>query len=305
MQQTISGIDINYEIIGNHGPWVALISGGRRAYQELLPLSEKIVSHGFRVLLHDRRNTGASSISINAEKIEVEVWADDLRELLSELNAFPTFVGGSSSGARTAIEFYLRYPKDVRGLLLMRLSGGELATKKLSEFYYGQFIPIVEEGGMEALCKTAGDGRFLEKIESNPANLEILMNTPAEYFISTMSKLRDLMLRNVHLPVTDVTEEELQSIEVPTIIIPGNDKIHTAKSSDAAHRAIRGSVIHKLSIIDLDAPIDPFDQWTPYEKEISHVFGEFMKNTLVEEYCELFGIPTPKNDSTVAKMSHF
>ena len=297
MQQTISGVDINYEIVGTHGPWVALMSSGRRGYQELLPLSEKIVSHGFRVLLHDRRNTGASGISINAEKSEVEVWAEDLHELLSELNVSPIFVGGSSSGARTAIEFGLRYPNDVHGLLLLRISGGEFAAKKLPEFYYGRFIRIVEEGGMAALCETDA---FREKIEANPTNLETLMNPPPEYFISTMSKLRDLMIKNSHLPVMDVTEEELQSIEVPTIIISGNDEIHTTESSEAAHRAIRGSVIHKLSIIDFDVPIDPFDQWTPYEKEISNVFSEFMKDTLVEEYRELFGIPAPGRDSNVA-----
>jgi len=279
MQQTISGIDINYEIIGNHGPWVALISGGRRAYQEIVPLSEKIASYGFRVLLHDRRNTGASGISINAEKSEVEVWAEDLHELLSELNVSPIFVGGSSSGARTAIEFGLRYPNDVHGLLLLRISGGEFAAKKLPEFYYGRFIRIVEEGGMAALCKTDA---YRERIEANPANLEALMNMTAKHFIDVMSRLRELFTERAHLPVMGVTEDELQSIKAPTIIIPGNDKTHSSESGQAAHRLIPGSRIHNLPIADQDVPLIPFDQWAPYEVEITDVFCGFMKEIIAE-----------------------
>ena len=58
----IRGVNINYEIIGDRGPWVAMITGGRRAYNEFVPLSRKIAKAGFRVLLHDRRNTGASDM---------------------------------------------------------------------------------------------------------------------------------------------------------------------------------------------------------------------------------------------------
>ena len=112
---SVHGLDINYEIIGNEGPWIALITGGRRGYHELIPLANKIAATGFRVLLHDRRNTGASGISITADDVEEVVWADDLRELLAQLEALPAFVGGSSSGARTAIFFCLRHADALRG----------------------------------------------------------------------------------------------------------------------------------------------------------------------------------------------
>ena len=57
---TIRGINLNYEVVGTAGPWLLLISGGRRAYREFVPLAMKIAAEGFRMLLHDRRNTGAS-----------------------------------------------------------------------------------------------------------------------------------------------------------------------------------------------------------------------------------------------------
>ena len=115
----IRGLNINYEIVGDaddaSAPWVALITGGRRGYQEFLPLAGKIAAKGYRVLLHDRRNTGSSDIKLEAHEVEEATWADDLRELLDQLGAAPAFIGGSSSGARTAIMFGLRHLDATRG----------------------------------------------------------------------------------------------------------------------------------------------------------------------------------------------
>ena len=149
----VRGLNINYEIVGDAGPWVALITGGRRGYQEFLPLAGKIAAEGFRVLLHDRRNTGASDIELEAHEVEEATWADDLRELLGQLDAAPAFIGGSSSGARTAIMFGLRHPDATRALMLLRVTGGAFPAKLLPEMYYGQFIDIAKEGGISCVGK--------------------------------------------------------------------------------------------------------------------------------------------------------
>jgi pimeloyl-ACP methyl ester carboxylesterase len=142
----VRGVNINYEIIGDRGPWVAMITGGRRAYNEFVPLSRKIAKAGFRVLRHDRRNTGASDIVMDSDEVEEATWADDLDLLMKQLNTGPAFVGGSSSGARTAILFALRHPQAVRALLLCRVTGGPFAAERLPENYYNQFIRAVVIG---------------------------------------------------------------------------------------------------------------------------------------------------------------
>src|SRR3954471_1026104 len=103
----VRGVHINYEVIGHSGPWVALTPGARRAYHELAPFAQQIASSGYRVLLHDRRNCGASQVSFDGSASENELWADDLYELGSLLGAPPMYVGGSSSGARLAILYAL------------------------------------------------------------------------------------------------------------------------------------------------------------------------------------------------------
>ena len=143
---SIRGVNINYQIVGDRGPWVALSPGGRRDLGGVLPLAEVIAEAGYRVLIHDRRNCGASDVVIEGQESEYEIWADDLYELLSKLGALPAFVGGSSSGCRLSLLFALRHPEAVRALLLWRVTGGPFAVQRLAHNYYGQFIDAAKQG---------------------------------------------------------------------------------------------------------------------------------------------------------------
>src|SRR5438067_8488456 len=66
---TVRGVDINYEILGERGPWVALQPGGRRALAGVKSLGEKLAEAGCRVLVYDRRNCGASGVSFDGGRL--------------------------------------------------------------------------------------------------------------------------------------------------------------------------------------------------------------------------------------------
>ena len=269
----VDGVRIVFQVIGDNGPWVALVTGGRRGHEEFLPLAAKIAAYGYRVLLHDRRNTGGSDIVIEGQLSEEEIWADDLHCLLQQQAALPAFVGGASSGARTAMMLALRHPKAVRALLLMRVTGGAFAAQRLPENYYSQFIRAAEQGGMQAVCDTP---QYRERIETHPAvRASMLAQDPAR-FIAVLSHWRDLLIEAGRLPVMGVTEAQLNSIAVPTIVIPGNDKVHASGSARAAQCAIPGALLHTLPIQDQDTPLIPFEQWAPLEPEIAQTLAHFM-----------------------------
>jgi pimeloyl-ACP methyl ester carboxylesterase len=270
----VRGVNLAYEIIGEHGPWLALTPGGRRSHHEFLPLARRIADAGFRVFLHDRRNTGASDILIDGEEGEESLWIDDLHELLVQQNALPAFIGGSSAGARLSIRFYLRHPEAVLGLLLFRVTGGAFAAGRLPENYYGQFIRAAEQGGMEAVCATE---QYRERIAANPANRARLMAMKPEHYVEVMSHWRGQFSAGGQLPVMGVSEAELRSIKVPTVVIPGNDNTHSSASGRTAARLIPGSRLHELPITDQDVPLIPFEEWAPYEDEIARVFADFMQ----------------------------
>lgn len=273
----VRGARIHYEVIGESGPWVALTTGGRRSFHEFLPLGRKIATAGFRVLLHDRRNTGASDTTIEGDDGEEEIWAEDLHALLDHFDAIPAFLGGASSGARMSLLLHLRYRHAVRALLLMRVTGGEFAAQRLAENYYGRFIRAAREGGMAAVCATEP---YQERIAVNPSTLEVLMQMDPTRYIEVMTRWHDKFTSGPHSPVMGVSEADLRSIRIPAIVIPGNDQVHASTSGLAAHRLIPGCTLHQLPIQDQDVPLIPFEQWAPYEDEIAGVFVEFMRRVI-------------------------
>ncbi len=234
----IGGVAINYQILGSRGPSMALSPGGRHPYQHVMPAAERMAATGYRVLLHDRRNCGASDASFDPSRSEYEVWADDLDALLKQFGMAPAIIGGSSSGARLALTFALRHPPSVRALCLWRVTGGGFAVNRLAEQYYDQYIRLAGEGGMAAVCAAE---HFAELIRKRPSNRERLMAYDPKEFIKVLQAWRAPFVAGANLPLIGTTEADLRSIPVPTCIIPGNDRttVRPARRPRATCRTAR------------------------------------------------------------------
>ena len=270
----VRGVNIFYQVIGDRGPWVALITGGRRGHDEFVPLAQKLAKGGYRVVLHDRRNTGRSDVLIEGDTPEEILWLDDLHELLKQLGATPTIVGGSSAGARTAMRYYIRFRNETRGLLLMRVTGGAFAANRLPEMYYGQFITAAQKGGMAAVCATE---QYLERIAANPKNRDRLMAMDPKQYIAVMSNWREQFIESTKTEVFGMTDADLASISVPVVVIPGNDQTHASVNGRIAASKIPGAVLHVLPIEDKEVPLINYPEWAPYEEEIAATFLELMR----------------------------
>src|SRR5258707_1485398 len=269
----VRGININYEVLGTGGPWVALSPGGRRALDNVKSLAEHVADAGSRVLIHDRRNCGLSDIAIGAEASEYEVWVEDLYDLLSQLKALPAVVGGGSSGCRLSVLFALKYPHAVRALLLWRVTGGAFAAARLTENYDSKYIRAAQVGGMDAVCAL---DHFQERIAARPQNRAALMAMDPKAFIAAMERWREQFAKGAELPIIGASEKDLNSIKVPACIIPGNDKAHNHAVAEAAHRMIRGSELHDLFPGDLDVDLVPMEDWAAKEGEMARIFTGFL-----------------------------
>ena len=266
--------NLNYEIVGTRGPWVALSPGGRRDMSAVKPLAQCIADKGYRVLLHDRRNCGLSDIVIDGDDSEYEIWADDLYELLRQRDALPAFIGGSSSGCRLSVLFALRHPEATRGLMLWRVTGGRFACERLARNYYQQYIDAAQQGGMKAVCAL---DHFKERCEANPSNLATLLRMDPKRFIAVMTRWRKSFVDSVDLPIIGATEADLRSIKVPTVIIPGNDRTHGTATGKTAARLIPNSELRIIWDRDLDLDLAPHEDWDPKNEEMAGYFVGMMK----------------------------
>lgn len=268
------GVRLHYEVVGEQGPWLALVSGGRRSGAEFMPLARSLAVRGFRVVLHDRRNTGASDVLIEGERGEEDIWADDWVQLMQHLNAVPAFFGGGSSGARLALLTSLRHPDVVRGLLLLRITGGAFTAGRLPDTYYGQFIRAAEQGGMAAVCATP---YYQELIAARPSNRERLMAMDPARYIAVMRHWLAIFLQGPREPVLGMTIEALQAIRVPTWLVPGNDKTHVSRHGREAATWIPGCELFELPVVDEDVPALPFSAWAVHEETLATAMADFMR----------------------------
>ena len=279
----VRGVRINYETIGSSGPWIAFTPGSRRPYKELVGLSKAIARSGYRILLHDRRNCGASEVAFDGSASEHEIWADDLYALGEELNALPMYVGGSSAGARLAILYAIRHSDGLRGLLLWRLTGGQEAVDRLAENYYGQFIKMAVEEGMAAVARSK---HFKECIRARPANGERLLQTNVQHFVETMTYWRECFLQSVSLPIVGATEADLRSIKAPTCLIAGNDVIHTPATARKAASLISNSELHD-NVVERHSDDDLLNEWNrkewrDAESRMAEIFALFLRKAEID-----------------------
>ena len=273
----VRGVELRYEVLGGAGPWVAVAPGGRRGMDSVKPLAQKIADGGYRVLIHDRRNCGASSITIGAKEPENEIWADDLHELLRQLNALPAVVGGGSSGCRMALLLALRHPDAVSALLLWRVTAGRYAAERLARQYYGQYIEAAKKGGMAAVCEME---HWRERIAERPASRDLLMEMNPKRFIAAMADWSEYFVRGGDLPVLGVTEAELRSIRVPACIIPGNDRTHRVEAGSTLVRLLPDAELHVLFKENLDVDVVSPEEWQKTDDQSSAIFVRFLKRVL-------------------------
>ena len=273
---SVRGVHINYEVLGKDGPWVALSPGGRRGIEGVQALGTLIAEAGHRVLLHDRRNCGASDVAIEGSESEYEIWADDLHALLVELNAVPAYVGGASSGSRLAILFALRHPAAVCGLLLWRITGGGVAARRLAQKYYGDFIAAARDGGMAAVCASE---HFSERIDERPANRARLMAMDPARFISVMSNWSRYFMEGADLPIIGATAAQLKSIKAPACIVPGNDNSHPRAVGENLSTLLPDAELHRVLMKDYDLDLSPREEWDEKNGAMAALFVDFMRRT--------------------------
>jgi pimeloyl-ACP methyl ester carboxylesterase len=274
----VRGVNINYKVLGDHGPWVALSPGGRRDISGIELLASKVAEKGHRVVIFDRRNCGASDVVIDGNESEYEIWADDIYELLRQLNALPAVVGGSSSGCRTALLFALRHPDSARALLLWRVTGGRFACERLAEEYYGQHIKAAQQGGMAAVCEME---HWKERIAAKPENRDALMRMTPQRFIEVMSHWREYFLKGADLPVIGATEADLKSIKVPTCVVPGNDLTHGPQVVENLRGAMPHAEVHKLFPKFYNEALSPREEWDEKAGEMAALFADFLKRSKI------------------------
>lgn len=233
---TGDGCTLEYRLRGE-GPLIVLTPGGREKGEAVAALAEALAERAC-VVTWDRRNTGASDVFFRSERSEAEIWAHDLAELVAHLGRGPAWLAGGSAGCRTSVLAALRRPEAARGLILWSASGGQYASQFLGFSYHVPYIMAAQRAGMAAVAETPF---WAERIAENPANRDRLLAIEPERFIAVMKDWMSAFYFRPGSALTGATNDELKTIDIPTLIFAGNDDVHPQAVSDAMARLIPGA----------------------------------------------------------------
>lgn len=105
---------LNYKILGEHGPVLAIIHGLFGSMDNWQTLARKFSGDRI-VLLIDQRNHGSSD---HSDYMDYQLMADDLKETLDDLDLHIVDLLGHSMGGKTVMRFAIDHPDYVHDLIV-------------------------------------------------------------------------------------------------------------------------------------------------------------------------------------------
>jgi 3-oxoadipate enol-lactonase len=212
------GVTIAGETIGD-GPDVILMHGLTATRRYTVMGSKSLPRAGYRLTTFDARGHGESSPAPEPGAYEYRDMVEDLRAVLDHLSADQAAIGGASMGAHTAMAFALAWPERVRALIeITPAYDGDPRKSEEDLAEWDRLADGLERGGVDG---------FLEAY--NPK--------AGEQFRDTVLKVtRQRLERHEHpeavadalrvVPRSLVFEglEELEHVQIPTLVIPSRDE---------------------------------------------------------------------------------
>ena len=193
--------------------------------------------HDHQVLRFDLRGHGQTELG--NDEISMDVYVDDLHDLLYELDIDKVNLVGFSLGGAVALDFTVKYPKMVSSLVLMSSfykADGHLehvlnqfreALKISFNEFYDLILPMV-------LCP--------DVIEDNKEELEMLKE------IASLSANNQAYIHAIDACLAFDIEDELSNIDASTLVLAGrHDAITSLESQKEFQRKIKNS---KLIVFD-------------------------------------------------------
>ncbi len=240
----IKGIGIAYELMGREGdPPVALTPGGRfdMAIPGLRKMAEGFVAAGYRVLLYDRPNCGASDACLLGET-ESEMQAEALSGLIRALGLGPTVIAGGSGGSRVSMLAAARDPEICSHLALWWISGDPIGLMQLATFYCGEAATLASVGGMDAVLAAAS---WADTFAKSPQARDFIAQQDPDRFIAVMQKWASAYVPSDISPVPGMRPRDFARLTMPTLVLRSgkSDLSHTRATSEWVHRLVPHSLL--------------------------------------------------------------
>jgi len=238
---TINGFDIRFEIHGEGIP-IVYTPGGFYSLEKGRMLAERLKTFGYKVLLWDRPNTGASGLLFEGDNL-FQVWADKLRELLHYTGFSPAFVAGGSAGGLGSLCLAYLYPAEVKGLILMAPPTDDKGTWNfVIQNTFLASAEMAEKNGMSAVIEAqSGMGdlfNWQDQFQWAPQKKQKLLSMDPLTFAGRMRTWARSLTTSGHPHLAGLSDQQLATINIPTIIFSGASDDHPPHTAEVLHKKL-------------------------------------------------------------------
>lgn len=235
------GIDFYYQDKGEGIPFIFQHGLGGDVSQ---PFGLFSPPPGFRLLAFDFRGHGQTQPLGDPAKIRITSFADDLRVFMDQLRLGQAVLGGISMGAAITLNFTLRYPKRVLGLVQSRAAWLD-GPMEHNARVFGEIARLLRKEGPEngfEIFKNSKDYLEMKRESSDSANaLERHFSHPRA--LETVVKLEQ-----IPVDAPSFNRQEWKSIQVPTLVLANRqDPIHPFEYAEVLVQHIPGAEFRELT----------------------------------------------------------
>lgn len=242
---TVDGIATRYELIGAGPPLLMFSPGGFDARLEnwaehgiyrrtgLLPrLAERYTCIAF-----DRRESGRSGGRV--ERIGWAHWVDQARGLLDHLGVARAHLIGGCVGCSSAAAFAVRHPAAVGGVVLFSPAGGP-RYRMAQHARFAAHARYAAEHGLAAVVAlaragTAGFaqdprvGPWCTVLRGDDGFAAAYAAGDVDGYLTLLAGMSRLLFDRDTVP--GVEPEDLMRLDVPALIVPGQDASHATSAA--------------------------------------------------------------------------
>jgi pimeloyl-ACP methyl ester carboxylesterase len=242
---TLDGIETRYEIVGDGAPVLMFAPGGFDATLDkwsTLGIYEKTrlleqLAERYRCIAFDRRETGESG-----GRVEVITWDHYVAQgagLLDHLDIEHAHLLGGCMGCCPVTVFAARHPQRALSIVLYWPVGGSHFRER-GQGRFETHLEFVEEAGLTGVVELARNttegfgkdprvGPWASVIRRDDAFAEDYVAVNLERYRSLVTETAAILFDRDTAP--GAGPEELAALNMPAMIVPGNDPVHTREAA--------------------------------------------------------------------------
>ncbi|MBI4325244.1 MAG: alpha/beta hydrolase [Chloroflexi bacterium] len=224
---------------------------------------------GVRLLAFDCRGHGSTAPLGNPDRIGLRHFAEDLLAFMNHVKMRRAFIGGLSMGAAVALNFALRFPERVQGLVLSRpawLDHPNPWNVRIFDLIAGLIRQHGPTRGLQVFLQSQEYSEVLRQFPETAQSLVRQFRNP---------RIEETVLCLGRIPRDKPCRDRLEwaRIKVPTLVLANKlDPIHPFEYGEVLARAIPGAEFREIASKSVSVE--------QHGRDVQEFIGEFFRRQI-------------------------